>query len=120
VTLQALVEELTVPVNTELYPTSLHIYQTLVCLVIEVAKGREYSPSVTQVTLHVPAEVIAFELGIHRSTLWRQLEPLVTRGLVEYRAHKTTLNGETRNDGTLWASGSALQGVSGPDSPIKT
>ncbi len=47
--------------------------------------------------------MLAFELGIHRPTVWRQLEPLVVRGLVDHRVHKMALNGKTRNDGTLWA-----------------
>jgi DNA-binding Lrp family transcriptional regulator len=103
VTSQSLAEELTVHLKAELCKKSLHIYRGLVCLAIEVAKGRGYSPSVTQVTFFVPSEVVAFNLGMSRTTLWRRLEPLEARGLVEHREHKTTLNGQTRTDGTLWA-----------------
>jgi DNA-binding MarR family transcriptional regulator len=103
ITAQSLVEEWTVSLNTMLHPTTLKIYRTLAHLALEVARHRAYSPKVTQVSFHLPAEVLACELGVHRSTLWRQLKPLAQRGLIDHRPHKTTLKGQTRNDGTLWA-----------------
>jgi hypothetical protein len=44
VTSQSLAEELTVHLKAELCKKSLHIYRGLVCLAIEVAKGRGVQP----------------------------------------------------------------------------
>ena len=51
----------------------------------------------------VPAEVVAFALDIHRSTLYRHLPRLLEVGVVDYRAHRTTYNGRTVADGTVWS-----------------
>jgi hypothetical protein len=52
--------------------------------------------------MHLPLEVLASVCGIHRVTAWRHLPALRELGLIDYRAHKGTLRGETRNTGTLF------------------
>jgi hypothetical protein len=69
---------------------------------LQIAHKRNYSPSVSQVSFFCPLEVVSVALGCDRSTLWRHLKPLVEHKLLDYRPHKTTLNGKTVNDGTVW------------------
>jgi hypothetical protein len=52
--------------------------------------------------MHLPLEVLASVCGMHRVTAWRHLPALRELGLIDYRAHKGTLRGETRNTGTLF------------------
>ncbi len=82
--------------------TAKLLYKALVSTAIETAKGRDYSPGVSHVSLHIPLEVLADVCGIHRVTAWRHLPALRELGLVDYIAHKGTLRGETRNTGTLF------------------
>jgi hypothetical protein len=80
--------------------------QTLCCALvasaIETAKRRGYSPRTTHVTMHVPLEIVARACGVSRVTAWRHLPQLRELGLIDYRVHKGTCRGETRNTGTLW------------------
>jgi len=79
------------------------IYETLKMVALRVAEVRGYSSKVSQVTFHCPAEIVAFALGIHRSTLYRNIPTLRDAGMIDQRGHHTTLNGRTRCDGSLWS-----------------
>jgi hypothetical protein len=94
--------ELTLRTSESLSKTAQKLYTALVATAIETAKGRGYSPSTTHVTMHLPLEVLASVCGIHRVTAWRHLPALKELGLIDYRAHKGALRGETRNTGTLF------------------
>jgi hypothetical protein len=78
------------------------LYLALVFCAVEAAEARRYSPATTQVTVHLPLEILAAALGIHRVTAWRHLPALRELGLVDFRAHKGALRGETRNTGMLF------------------
>jgi hypothetical protein len=95
-------DRLTEPMAAELSPTAFRIYRVLHQVALEVARARGYVEAVTHVTFHIPAEMVAYYLGIHRTTLWRNLPELKNLGLVDARAHCTTVNDQTRNDGTVW------------------
>ncbi len=82
--------------------TAVKLFKALLATAVETSKGRGYSPHTTHVTMHLPLEVLADVCGIHRVTAWRNLPALRELGLVEYRPHKSTLRGETRNSGMLW------------------
>ncbi len=82
--------------------TAKRLYTALVAAAIDTGKGRGYSPGTTHVTMHLPLEILASVCGIHRVTAWRHLPALRELGLIDYRAHKGTLRGETRNTGTLF------------------
>ncbi len=82
--------------------TAVKLFKALLATAVETGKGRGYSPHTTHVTMHLPLEVLADVCGIHRVTAWRNLPALRELGLVEYRPHKSTLRGETRNSGMLW------------------
>jgi hypothetical protein len=82
--------------------TPKKLYLALVFCAVEAAKVRRYSPATTQVTVHLPLEILAAALGIHRVTAWRHLPALRELGLVDYRCHFGTLRGETRITGMLF------------------
>jgi len=82
--------------------TARRLYTALVATAVETSRDRGYSPGTTHVTMHLPLEVLADVCGVHRVTAWRHLPALRELGLVDYRAHKGTLRGETRNSGTLF------------------
>lgn len=92
--------------TAQLPPILSETTQTLCCALvaaaIETAKGRGYSPNTTHVTMHVPLEIVARACGVSRVTAWRHLPQLRELGLIDYRVHKGSCRGETRNTGTLW------------------
>jgi hypothetical protein len=70
----------------------------------EVAYRRGYHRKASQVSYFCPAESICAHLGISRGSFYRSLRELLALGLVDYRGHKTTINGwAVRCDGTLWS-----------------
>ncbi len=82
--------------------TALELYQALVAVAIETAKARDHAPNTTEVVLHMPLEQVAKAVGLHRTTVWRNLPALQHLGLVDYRPHKASCRGETRNSGCVW------------------
>lgn len=82
--------------------TALVLYRAFHEVCVEAAALRRYHPRTTHVTVFCPVEVAAVALGVHRSTVWRAVKVLRSRGLVDMRAHKSTLRGQTVNDGALW------------------
>jgi len=78
------------------------LYSALVAVSVETARRRDYSPNTTHVTFHCPVEQVARACGISRQTAWRHLPALRELGVLDYRTHKGSLHGETRNSGTLW------------------
>lgn len=65
------------------------------------AAGRAgYHKKTSQVAVHLPAELLAFELGIARSTLYLALDALEARDLVRHRGHYT--GDTTRQDGCVF------------------
>ncbi len=85
-----------------LSPAAKTLFTALVATAVETAKGRGYSPGTTHITFHLPLEVLASVCGMHRVTAWRHLPALRELGVLDYRPHKGTLRGETRNSGMLW------------------
>ncbi len=82
--------------------TAIRLYKALVAVAVETAKSRDHAPNTTEVVLHMPLEQVAKALGWHRTTIWRNLPALQTLGLVDYRPHKASCRGETRNSGCVW------------------
>lgn len=89
------------------------LYFALLATALFVKRRRGYTPSTSRVTFHCPLEIVAHSLGMHRVTVWRHTRTLREAGLIDSRAHKTTVfqssatgesgcNGAVRNDGTLW------------------
>lgn len=99
----SLSKALTEPLRAQLHPTAHRIYATLHQVALEVAAKRGYSPKVSSVTYHLPTELLAFELGMSRTTLWTHLKSLKAAGLVDQRGHTTTANNRRIKDGSVWS-----------------
>ncbi len=93
---------LPLPVENLTKPT-LDIYQALLEVAYTVSDRRGYKATPNQVCFFCPSEIVAYALGIGRTTLYRHLKLLKTAGLVDQRGHMTDCNGSTRCDGSLWA-----------------
>lgn len=78
---------------------TLQVIQRLASELADVRRQRLASI----MTFHLPQELLAAHLGIHKVTLWRHLNILEEKGLVSVRAHFTTSKGTTRADGSVWA-----------------
>ena len=101
-TAEAATSQLTACLGNDLSTSQLRTFQFLHTAALTVAARRGYAACVTRVTFFCPAEVVAYALGIHRTTLWRQLQPLRELGLLDVRPHMTTHRGQTVMDGCLW------------------
>jgi hypothetical protein len=88
------------PQNTS--QTAILLHEALFAIASEAGEARGYSAGVAAVTVHIPVDVVATALRRHRVTIWRAARQLKAAGLIDWRPHKTTLNGRTVNDGTLW------------------
>ncbi|WP_295428682.1 hypothetical protein [Thermus sp.] len=64
---------------------------------------RGLSRRVGTAVLHLPVDLLAAHLGVHRTTIWRWAKALEAQGLVATRTHYGTLDGRTVATGTLWA-----------------
>ncbi|MCS6869653.1 hypothetical protein [Thermus sp.] len=81
----------------------LTLYRVLYRLARGVLQTRGLSRRVGTVVLHLPVDLLAAHLGVHRATVWRWTKVLEARGLVATRTHYGTLDGRTVATGTLWA-----------------
>ncbi len=96
------VKALTDKLPKDLPKASVKLFGALVGLAVETIREKNYSPATTHLTMHLPLEVLAGVCGMHRVTAWRHLPALRALGVLDYRACKGTLRGETRNTGTLF------------------
>ncbi len=96
------VKALTAKLSPDLPKGAVKLFAALVGLAVETIREKNYSPATTHLTMHLPLEVLAGVCGMHRVTAWRHLPALRALGVLDYRACKGTLRGETRNTGTLF------------------
>lgn len=78
------------------------LYTALVATGLEVAREKQYSHKITEVTFFAPAESVALSIGCHVSSLYRWLPTLTALNLVAATGHYCTHNGQVRQDGTVW------------------
>lgn len=81
-------------------------YRLLHRVALEVCAARRYTRTPHVAVFHAPAQLVAWALGVHRTTLWRHLAVLEELGLVQARAHKTAVSSlptPIANTGTLFA-----------------
>lgn len=83
--------------------TAQRLYLTMREVAFEVSSRRGYKQLPTQVAFFVPTEIVAYALGVARSSIYRNLPALRDAGLIDQRGHYTSYNGETRSDGSVWA-----------------
>ncbi len=65
--------------------------------------SRAYPVTPSQLTLHLPQELIAKGLGSSLKSVYNWTGDLIAAGLLSARAHYTSSRGATRIDGTLYA-----------------
>ena len=93
---------LTYTLQETLPATAYRLYTGLHEAAVEIAKARGYHPRTSRVSFFCPAEVVAEALGMHRNSIYNHLPLLKDLGLIDARAHYTTLRGKTVSDGTVW------------------
>lgn len=83
--------------------TARKIFKILhtLALITTYARGIGSRPSVA--IFHLPVELIAAHLQISRVTIWRNIRPLITAGILDARDHKAEYCGEMRVTGKVWA-----------------
>lgn len=97
-------ESLTECLNRAEHPaTARRIFRLLHELALHSihARGLPHRPSVG--VFHLPVDLIAAHLEIDRSTVWRNLQPLLTAGILDARDHYDSLKGMTAVTGKIWA-----------------
>ncbi|WP_291427050.1 hypothetical protein [Deinococcus sp.] len=52
---------------------------------------------------HLPLELLAAHFQVNRTTIWRNLQPLLTAGLLDARDHCGKLRGKSAVTGKIWA-----------------
>lgn len=83
--------------------TARRIYRLLFELALDSvrARGLPHRPDVG--VYHLPVELIASHLEIDRTTVWRNVRPLLDAGVLAARDHYGTLRGQNVVTGKLWA-----------------
>lgn len=69
----------------------------------EKSKNRGAARKVGTEVIHLPVEMLARHLGVHRTTIWRWLEKLEPTGLVDHATHYESVDGQVVATGTVWA-----------------
>lgn len=95
-------ERLTRTLEKNLHPRALRIYRVLIAVCLQVAAERQYVDGTTSVAIHLPTELLAFELGIARNTLMKYVNELKQAGLVDQRGHNSRFGVATRKSGSVW------------------
>lgn len=84
--------------------TAKKIYRTLMQLAFFSLMARGLpNQHVTRACFHLPLDLLAEYLGVDRTTVWRNIKPLIKAGLLDTRDHYGTLRGATAVTGKLWA-----------------
>ncbi len=84
--------------------TARRIYRLLFRIGLTVLRQRGlHEQHATQVSFHLPLDLIAAHLEVNRSTVWRNLRPLEKAGVLHQRDHYGTLRGQTAVTGKVWA-----------------
>ena len=77
--------------EAKLHPSVRLLYRVLLELALITASRRGYVQGVRCATFFCPLEIIAFSLGVDRTTIWRNLKPLKALGLVAAEDFVTTV-----------------------------
>ncbi|WP_135230126.1 hypothetical protein [Deinococcus fonticola] len=78
------------------------------------------SAGLTVGVYHLPLELLAAHFRVDRTTIWRNLQPLVSAGVLDARDHYGRLKGQTAVTGKVWAvSINPERQLSGHAEPVK-
>ena len=78
------------------------LYTALAAIGIEYASVKGFSSTITVVTFHSSIELLSEACGFSRVTAWKYLKELKDLGICDYRTHKASCRGVTRNSGTVF------------------
>ena len=81
----------------------LALLQLLARLHLRERHGPEAPRKAAQALFHLPLDLVAAHLEVHRVTVWRWYRELEEAGLLRAWTHRGPLGGLTRATGTLWA-----------------
>jgi len=81
----------------------LALLQLLARLYLRERHGPEAPKKATQALFHLPLDLVAAHLEVHRVTVWRWYRELEEAGLLQAWTHRGSMGGLTRATGTLWA-----------------
>jgi hypothetical protein len=81
----------------------LALLQLLARLHLRERHGPEAPKKAGQALFHLPLDLVAAHLEVHRVTVWRWYRELERAGLLRAWTHRGSLDGLTRATGTLWA-----------------
>jgi len=81
----------------------LGLLQVLARLHLRERHGPEAPKKASQALFHLPLDLVAAHLEVHRVTAWRWYRELEEAGLLRAWTHRGSLGGLTRATGTLWA-----------------
>ena len=78
------------------------LYRALVAVGLEYASAKGFSSTITVVSFHSSVELLAEACGFSRVTAWKYLKELKALNVCDYRTHKASCRGVTRNSGTVF------------------
>lgn len=102
VDIDAISRKRTAALEREMSPTVYTTFDALHRLGCWLAREREYSEAVGQVTFFGIGELLADALQLSYSTYFRHMNILEGMGLIAWRGHMTTLNHRHRCDGSVY------------------
>ncbi|OLV19216.1 hypothetical protein BOO71_0003439 [Deinococcus marmoris] len=115
------VESLTACMNSADCPeTARHIFRVLFSLGLESVRARGVPVRPDVAVYHLPLELLAAHIERDRTTVWRNLRPLIASGVLAAVDHFGTLRGQTAVTGKVWAVSLCPERVlSGHAAPVK-
>lgn len=115
------VESLTACMDTADCPaTARKIFRVLFSLGLESVRARGVPVRPDVAVYHLPLELLAVHIERDRTTVWRNLRPLIAAGVLAAVDHYGTLRGQTAVTGKVWAVSLCPERVlSGHAAPVK-
>ncbi len=105
------VESLTACMDSAECPaTARHIFRVLFSLGLESVRARGVPVRPDVAVFHLPLELLAAHIERDRTTVWRNLRPLIASGVLAAVDHYGTLRGQTAVTGKVWAGRCARSG----------
>lgn len=83
-------------------PNARSAFRRLLIVMFEIARRKGYNLHTTEITVHIPSEIVMRHLMVSRTTLWRYVKAWKRLGILDARGHVTTCHGQRVMDGTLW------------------
>lgn len=83
--------------------TARRIFRVLFELALQSVRARGLPSRPNVAVFHLPVDLLASHLGVNRTTIFRNLQPLLAAGVVDAKDHYDSLKGHTAVSGKVWA-----------------